>query len=141
MTTAQNKKTIEKTAKKTADKKAPEAKKAPVKAAPKKEVQQNKLVIIETGGKQYIISPGSELKIEKIVKPTKGNVIKFDKVLLIADEKGVKIGKPYVEGASIEAEWIEEGRNKKIRILRYRSKTRERRKKGHRQHYSKVKIK
>lgn len=127
----ETKKTITKSAEK------PVAKKT----TPKKATLSNKLVVIETGGKQYLLSPDMEVKIEKIEKPKKGNIVKFDKVLLIVDEKGTKIGKPYISGATVEAEWVEEGRAKKITILRYKSKTRERRKKGHRQHYTKVKIK
>jgi len=139
-TTKKPSKPAEKPAKKAAVKK-PTVKKTPEKKAPKKATAPNKLVVIETGGKQYIVSPDMEIKIERIEKPTKGNVIKFDKVLLIADDKGVQIGKPYISGAVVEAEWVEDGRNKKISILRYRSKTRERRKKGHKQHHTKVKIK
>ena len=97
--------------------------------------------VIQTGGKQYIVKPGQQLRVEKIEKPKRGKTITFDKVLLRAGEKKVEIGTPFVKGAKVTAEWVEEGRAKKVTILRYHSKTRYRKKKGHRQPYTKVLIK
>ncbi len=97
--------------------------------------------VIETGGKQYLVQPGDIIKIEKIKKPENGANVYFDKVLLGFGEDNIKIGKPYIENAKVEAEIIKEGRAKKITILRYHSKTRHRRKKGHRQQFTEVKIK
>lgn len=106
--------------------------------------------IIEAGGKQHKVSPEQKLKIEK-VKGDKGAILNFDKVLLVvaqtdADgtqnnaEKSVRIGTPYVEGAKVEAEILRQARDKKIIVFRYHSKTRSRKKKGHRQEFTEIKI-
>jgi len=107
-----------------------------------------RLAIIETGGKQYRVSPGQTIKIEKLgakssaddrSKP--GDKVAFDKVLLIDDGKTVNIGTPYITGAKVEGEFLEGGRDKKVLVMKYKSKTRYRKKYGHRQPYSTVKIK
>jgi len=95
--------------------------------------------VIETGGKQYIVKPGDTIKVERL--KNKDAVHYFDKVLLISNGKELKVGKPYIESAKVSAETEKEIRGKKITILRYHSKTRHRRKKGHRQIYTQVKIK
>ncbi len=95
--------------------------------------------VIKTGGKQYIVKKGDILKIEKIDKKV-GSKINFKDVLLYFDEKTQKIGNPQVTGAKVEGEILEQGRDKKVSIIKYKSKTRYHRKKGHRQAYSKVKI-
>lgn len=97
--------------------------------------------IIETGGKQYKVSEGDSLKIEKLSGEYKaGDKITFDKVLLLDDGKATKIGTPYIEGAKIEALFEEGGRNKKISVIRFRAKSRYSKVKGHKQPYTKVKI-
>ncbi|MFH1286221.1 MAG: 50S ribosomal protein L21 [Candidatus Magasanikbacteria bacterium] len=98
--------------------------------------------VIETGGKQYLIETGSEFKIEKI-ETEPGKELVFDKVLLLAKEDGsdVKIGTPYLEGVSIAATALEQGRNKKIRVIKFKRKVRYKRTIGHRQHFTKVKVK
>ena len=96
------------------------------------------IAIIGTGGKQYLIKSGDKLQVEKL--GVGSEKWEFDKVLLIADENSIKIGKPYLEGIKIPAEILEQKRLKKITILRYHSKTRHRRKKGHRQNVTQVKI-
>ncbi len=97
--------------------------------------------IIETGGKQYKISEGDSIKIEKLSGENKeGDKIVFDKVLLVDDGKSTKIGSPYISGAKVEAVFEEDGRNKKVRVIRFRAKSRHFTKKGHRQPYTKVKI-
>ncbi len=93
--------------------------------------------IIETGGKQYRISPGQKIKVEKL-EGAEDAVLSFDKVLLVADGEKVKIGTPYVEGAKVEAKLLKQGRDKKKIVFRYHSKTRYRKKKGHRQHFTEV---
>lgn len=98
-----------------------------------------KLAVIMTGGKQYIVKPGDSLKIEKIKAVKDGDVV-FDKVLLTADGENVKIGQPFIEDAKVEAKVEGEGRAKKINVIRYKSKTRYHKKKGHRQPYTQVKI-
>ena len=100
-----------------------------------------KIAIIETGGKQYVVSDGSVLEIEKLNDTGKvGDKLTFDKVLLVDDGSQTKVGAPYVSGAKVSAELIEEGRDAKITIIRYRPKSRHFVKKGHRQLYSKVRI-
>ncbi len=96
--------------------------------------------VIKTGGKQYKVKEGQILKIEKITGRV-GDKIEFE-VLLLADEDGknVKVGKPLVEGAKVVAEILEQGRARKINIIKYKPKVRYRRKAGHRQLYTKVKI-
>jgi large subunit ribosomal protein L21 len=96
-----------------------------------------KIAIIKTGGKQYKVAEGQELKIEKLGLE-KGTKIKFE-TLLIADEKDATIGAPTL-GEKVEAEVLEEGKNKKILVVKFKNKTRYRRNVGHRQPFSKVKI-
>jgi len=95
--------------------------------------------VIETGGKQYKVSLGQKIKVERL-EGAEGANLNFDKVLLIADEKEVKIGAPYVDGAKVEAKIIKQGRDKKKIVFRYHSKTRYRKKKGHRQHFTELEI-
>ena len=96
--------------------------------------------IIETGGKQYIVSPKNKIKIEKLPGKEAEEIV-FDKVLLISpDDKSAKIGKPYVDGAKVTGKILKQGRAKKIKIFKYKSKTRYRRRAGHRQDYTEVEI-
>ena len=100
------------------------------------------LAVIETGGKQYLIAPGQKIKIEKIKGAKTGDEIVFDKVLLFVDEKGeIKIGQPYITDLKISAQCEEQGKSKKVIVFRYHSKTRYKKKKGHRQPFMKVAIK
>ena len=93
--------------------------------------------IIETGGKQYSVTEGSEIYIEKLDVEA-GKKVVFDKVLMA---NGI-IGNPYVEGASVEAEVVKNGKGKKINIFTYKpNKTSTRKRQGHRQPYTKVVIK
>ena len=95
--------------------------------------------IIQTGGKQYKVSPWEKLKIEK-KEGAENAVLSFDKVLLVADDKEIKIGTPYIEGAKVEGKVLRQGRDKKKIVFKYHSKTRYRKKKGHRQHFTEVQI-
>lgn len=95
--------------------------------------------VIETGGKQYKVSVGQKIKIEKLGAEAGGNFV-FDKVLLVADGEEVKIGTPYVSGAKVEVKVLKQGRDKKKIVFRYHSKTRYRKKKGHRQPFTEVEI-
>lgn len=100
------------------------------------------LAVIESGGKEYLVSPNQKIKIEKIKDLKQGDKIEFDKVLLISDEKGeTLIGKPYLEGKKVIGEIVRVGKGKKIIVFKYHSKTRYRKKKGHRQPYMEVLIK
>lgn len=98
--------------------------------------------VIETGGKQLRVKSGDLLKVEKIEGKVGANIT-FDSVLLLSkDEEGkdLQIGKPYLEKAKVEAKIIEEGKEKKVTVFKYKPKKRYRVKKGHRQSYTKVEI-
>ncbi len=101
-----------------------------------------KFAVIETGGKQYKISPDDTLSIEKLPGDFKeGDKITFDRVLLVHDEKGTTVGTPYIKGAKVEATFEKSGQGKKVMVIRFRPKSRHFVKKGHRQLFTKVKIK
>lgn len=95
--------------------------------------------IIETGGKQYKVAAGTKLKIEKIEGAT-GDAVVFDKVLLSADGDSVNVGAPYLSGGKVEGKILEQGRADKVIVFKYHSKTRYRKKKGHRQPFTEVEI-
>ena len=90
--------------------------------------------IIETGGKQIRVEVGSKIYVEKLEAEV-GSTIKLDKVLLIGD-KSVKVGTPYIEGASVTAKVEKQGLNRKIRVFKYKSKANEHKTIGHRQPYT-----
>ena len=90
--------------------------------------------VIETGGKQYYVSEGSVLYIEKLDKED-GAKVKFDKVLMVDD----KVVTPYLD-ATVTAEVVKHGKSKKIKVYKYNQKKNYRRKQGHRQPYTKVEI-
>ncbi len=98
------------------------------------------IAVIKTGGKQYKVKEGEILKIEKIAGNA-GDKIEFE-VLLTSDEEGkdVKVGKPTVAGAKVTGEILEQGRARKVDVIKYKPKVRYRRKAGHRQMYTKVKV-
>jgi large subunit ribosomal protein L21 len=95
--------------------------------------------IIETGGKQYKVSAGQKLRVEKL-EGEKGGQLSFDKVLLKSEGGKVEIGTPYLKGA-VEAELVNQGRDEKKIVFRYHSKTRYRKLKGHRQPHTEVIVK
>lgn len=95
--------------------------------------------VIKTGGKQYKVSPGDKIKIEK-VEVFEGEKVVFDQVLLVGDEKQVKIGQPLVAGAKVEGIVLKQGRGKKVIIFKYKAKKREKVKRGHRQPFAEIKI-
>lgn len=99
-----------------------------------------KIAIIETGGKQYVVTNDSVLRVEKITGSKAGDKLTFDKVLLIDDGATTQVGTPYIQGAKVSAELVEEGRAKKVMILRYRQKSRRKRVRGHRQPFAKIRI-
>ena len=94
--------------------------------------------VIKTGGKQYKVQEGDTLSVEKLAHMN--DRIIFDQVLLLANDKDVKVGKPLVTGAQVEAKVLEEGKGKKKLVFKYKSKTRQHKKKGHRQPYTKIQI-
>jgi large subunit ribosomal protein L21 len=95
--------------------------------------------VIETGGKQYKITEGETVAVERLAAEPKANVV-FEKVLLVADGGDVKIGQPYVTGVSVKATVIEEKKDAKVLIRKFKPKTGYNRTKGHRQIYTLVKI-
>lgn len=100
-------------------------------------------VVIETGAKQYKVSEGDFIKIEKLLDKEEykeGDKITFDKVMLWDDGTKTEIGTPYLDGKKVEGELVEIGRNPKIRIMQYKAKSNYLKRIGHRQPYFKVKI-
>jgi large subunit ribosomal protein L21 len=94
--------------------------------------------VIKTGGKQYKVAEGDVLMVEKLA--TDGKEFTFSEVLLTVDGDTVTVGKPTVSGASVAAKVIEDGKGEKKMVFKYKSKTRQRKKKGHRQPYTKLQI-
>ena len=99
----------------------------------------SQFAVIKTGGKQYIVKPGQKLKIEKL-DAKEGDKFVFDEVLLKSEDGEVKVGAPLISGVKVEAEVLKQGRNKKIIVFKYHAKTRYRKKKGHHQYFTEVKI-
>ncbi|MBU0998726.1 50S ribosomal protein L21 [Patescibacteria group bacterium] len=97
--------------------------------------------VIQTGGKQYKVSEGDLISIEKIKgEYKKGDKLVFEKVLLVEDDKDTTIGTPYIKGAKVEAEIVEIGRARKVMVVKYKQKSRYLKRNGHRQPFFKVKI-
>ena len=99
------------------------------------------LAVIKTGGKQYLVSPGDKIKIEKLdVK--EGEKVFFDQVLLVSDENGenIKIGQPFLDKVKVEAKVLRQFRDKKVVIVKHKAKKRYNLKKGHRQCLTEVEI-
>ena len=95
--------------------------------------------IIKTGGKQYKVAEGDEVIVEKL-EVAEGDSVTFDEVLTIVDGENVKIGTPKVEGAKVSGKVVKNGKGPKIRIFKFKHKTNYRRRQGHRQPFTKVKI-
>ena len=95
--------------------------------------------IIETGGKQYKVEAGDVIYVEKLPGEADSAIV-FDKVVAVGGDDGIKVGAPYVEGATVAAKLVKTGKAKKITIMTYKPKKNEKRKLGHRQPYTKVEI-
>ncbi len=95
--------------------------------------------IIETGGKQYKVQQGDTLFIEKLDVQA-GDAVTFDKVMAVGSEDGLKVGAPYVEGATVKATVVKNGKGEKIVVFKFKAKKNYRRRQGHRQPYTKVEI-
>lgn len=95
--------------------------------------------VIKTGGKQYRVTEGQTLKVEKL-EVEEGASVEFDTVLMIADGGQVKVGTPYVEGARVSATVKSQGRGPKVRIIKFRRRKHYRKTQGHRQSYTEVRI-
>jgi large subunit ribosomal protein L21 len=109
-----------------------------------KKVEKNnqKFAVIETGGKQYKVFEEQIIKVEKLENKEfkKGDKIILEKVLLISENNNINIGNPYIDKTKIQAEFIERGKNKKIQIVKFKSKSNYLKKQGHRQIFDKIKI-
>lgn len=114
-------------------------------------MKSEEFAVIKTGGKQYKVSKGTVISIEKLkparssggakgVEYKKGDKVTFDKVLLVDSGKDVTIGTPYIDGAKVEAEITEIGRARKILVVKYKQKSRYLRRNGHRQPFFKIKV-
>jgi len=110
------------------------------------------LAVIKTGGKQYLVTPGEKIKIEKIDSKAKTSASKgkekeesqeviFDQVLLLEKGNKIEIGNPLVKGAKVIGKVISQGKGKKIIVFKYKPKTRYKKKAGHRQPYTLIEIK
>ncbi|MCU0653422.1 MAG: 50S ribosomal protein L21 [Candidatus Pacebacteria bacterium] len=98
------------------------------------------LAVIKTGGKQYIVTPGQKLKIEKL-EGEAGKTVKFEEVLLVeTDDKKVEIGQPTVKGAAVSAKIVAQTKGPKVIAYKYKAKKRYHLKKGHRQQLTEVQI-
>jgi len=95
--------------------------------------------VIQTGGKQYRVSAGEKLKIERIAGDV-GQEITLDRVLLVADGEALKLGTPLVAGALVKAKVLKHGRGEKVRIFKLNRRKHYRRSQGHRQDYTEIEI-
>ena len=95
--------------------------------------------VIESGGKQHRVSEGEVLRLEKL-KLEVGATVTFEKVLMVGEGAEVKVGQPYVEGSSVEAEVLNQARGEKIRIVKFHRRKHHRKQMGHRQWFTEVKI-
>ncbi len=95
--------------------------------------------VIKTGGKQYKVSEGETLKIEKLAAEV-GGTVAFDDVLLVADGDDIKVGAPLVEGGKVNATVVSHGRGKKVMIIKFKRRKHYRKQAGHRQAYTEVQI-
>lgn len=97
------------------------------------------LAVIKTGGKQYLVSPGQKLRIEKLELPV-GSEVVFDQVFLVEKDKKVEIGRPVVKNVKVVGKVLSQGKGKKIIIQKFKPKVRYHKKAGHRQLYTEVEI-
>ena len=96
--------------------------------------------VIQTGGKQYKVKSGEILKIERLEDSKPETKIEFKEILAYGNNKTIEVGSPVVEGAKVEADIVENGKNRTILIFKKRRRQNSRRKNGHRQEYSMIKI-
>ena len=107
----------------------------------KTEIESKEFAVIFTGGKQYKVSVGDIIKVEKLEGEFKaGDKIIFDKVLLVDNGKDTTIGTPYIDGAKVESLFQKSGKGKTVKVVKYKQKSRYLKKNGHRQPFVEVKI-
>ncbi len=95
--------------------------------------------IVNTGGKQYRVQPGDTIRVESL-SGDEGDLVELEDVRMVSDEGEVTLGSPTVAGAKVTAEILGRGKAKKIIVFKYKAKTRYRKKNGHRQHYTELRI-
>lgn len=96
--------------------------------------------IIETGGKQFKVCAGDVIKVEKLDNLNQGDSYSFDKVLAVSSEDGLRVGSPHIQGASVSAKVLSQGKHKKVIVYKYKPKKGFHKKKGHRQPFTQLKI-
>jgi len=96
--------------------------------------------VIRTGGKQYKVAPGDELNIESLADSEPGRKFALGEVLMVADGENVRVGAPVLDGVTVQATVVSNGRGKKIEVFKYKAKKRYRKGQGHRQNYTRVQI-
>ncbi len=95
--------------------------------------------VIQTGGKQYRVKSGEQIKIELLPEQV-GSAVSFDRVLMLGEGDGVRVGTPFVKGATVKATVIAQGRGEKVRIFKMRRRKHYQKSQGHRQNYTEVRI-
>jgi large subunit ribosomal protein L21 len=95
--------------------------------------------VIQTGGKQYRVAPGDTLRVETVAAEA-GQVIEFDQVLMIGNDGGVQVGRPFVAGGKVTATVTAHGRHPKVRIIKFRRRKHHMKRMGHRQNYTEIHI-
>jgi len=95
--------------------------------------------VIATGGKQYRVKEGAVLRVEKL-DAEEGATVEFDQVLLVGDGDSITVGKPYIEGGKVQASVMAQGKGRKVEVVKFKRRKNYRRTKGHRQHFTQVKI-
>jgi len=95
--------------------------------------------VIETGGQQFKIAPGEQLKVDKLDGEV-GASVTLDKVLMVRTDDDLKVGDPYLQGAKVTGEILEQGRHKKVIVFKFKRRKGYKRTKGHRQDFTKIKI-
>jgi len=95
--------------------------------------------VIETGGKQYRVQPGDTVVVEKL-PGNAGDAVEFDQVLLLSDDENVAVGRPLIDGARVTGQITEHGRDTKVIVYKFKRRKNYRKKNGHRQAYTAVKI-
>lgn len=112
----------------------------PAKKIAKTEAKSSLYAVIETGGKQYGVSAGDTIHTEILPGKTEGEVVTFDKVLLVDDGSATTIGTPYIDGASVAGKIRKIGREKTVIVMKYKQKSRNMKRNGHRQPFMEVTI-
>lgn len=129
--------------KKTSTSKVPAAKKVATKTIKAKKeavsVKNDRMAVIEIGAHQYLVKEGETIKSEKLTVP-QGEVFDHAQVLLVAEGDIVKVGTPFVEGATVKLEMVKNFKDEKIRVFHYKSKSRYRKLNGHRQPLTELKV-